>query len=68
MLQYGLHAVLTLHTTHLNSCAAQHKACYKESIMVWVEVVVLSSEESLLTTSVIITIVTNSSEIKICPL
>lgn len=57
MLQYGLHAVLTLHITHPNSCAAQHKVCYKESIMVWVEDVVLSSEECLLITSVIITIV-----------
>lgn len=53
MLQCGLHAVPILHTTHPNSCAARRKACYKESIMVWVEDVGLSLEESLLTTSVI---------------
>lgn len=56
MLQCGLHAVLTLHTTHPNSCVVQHKVCYKESIMVWVEAVVLLLEECLLTTLVIITV------------
>jgi len=52
----GLHAVLTLHITHPNSCAVQHKVCYKESTMVWAEVVVLLLEEYLLTTLVIITV------------
>jgi len=61
MPQCGLHAVLTLHTTHPNSCAVQHKVCYKESIMVWVEAVVLLLEEYLLTTSVIITVTVHIS-------
>jgi hypothetical protein len=60
MLQCGLHAVPILHTTHHNNCGAQRKVCYKESIMVWVEDVVLSSEESLLTTLVITTTVENA--------
>jgi len=61
MLQCGLHAVLTLHTTHPNSCAALRKVCYKAFIMVWVEDAVLSSEEFLLTILVIITAAENAT-------